>query len=676
MTNPLLAPWTAPFGLPPFAEIKPEHFEPAFDAAMTRHMAEIEAIAAEPAAPTFANTIEALEGSGRDLSRVAMVFFNLASSHTNDAIQKIEREIAPRLARHQSGIYMNASLFARVDDLFARRKSLGLTAEQDRVLELYHDSFVRAGARLTGAERERMQEIMQRLATLGAGFSQNVLADENAYELALGEDDLDGLPDFLLEAAKEAARDRGKEGYVITLNRSLIAPFLQFSDRRELREAAFRGWIGRGETGGETDNRGVISETVALRAERARLLGFDSFADYKLATQMAKTPDAVRELLLEVWTPARTRALEERDQLQDLIAREGGNFDLAPWDWRYYAEKLRKELHDLDEAELKPYLQLEKMIEAAFDVASRLFGLSFTPLEGVALHHPDARAWEVRQGGRHMGVFIGDYFARPSKRGGAWMSGFRDQENFAGEVRPIVMNNCNFAKGAGATLLTFDDARTLFHEFGHALHGLLTDVRYPYVSGTSVARDFVELPSQLYEHWLATPEVLGKYAVHYRTGEPMPKALVKRLLAAETYGQGFATVEYVSSALVDLEMHLLADAEEFDPTEFEGEVLSRIGMPAEIVMRHRSPHFQHVFAGDGYSAGYYSYMWSEVMDADAFDAFAEAGDPFDVATAARLAEHVYAAGGRQDPAEAYMAFRGRMPEVGPLLKGRGLAAAS
>ncbi|MEM7545686.1 MAG: M3 family metallopeptidase [Pseudomonadota bacterium] len=677
MTNPLLSDWTTPFGIPPFAEIDIADFKPAFEAALTEDRADIDAIAGNASAPDFENTIAALERSGKALTKVASVFFNQAGVNSSDGMREIEQWAAPVLSAHSTETVMNAKLFARIDALHGARATLNLTAEQDRVLDLTHKSFVRSGANLTGDDRARMKDVMGRLATLGATFSQNVLKDEADWFMALdGADALAGLPDFLIAAAAEAAKERGQDGHVITLSRSLIAPFLQFSTNRDLRERAWRAWTARGEMRRETNNHDLITETVALRAERARMLGFPNFASFKLNDQMAKTPDRVRDLLMAVWTPAREKALAERDAMQALAAAEGTNIRIEPWDWRFYAEKQRKAEHDLDEAELKPYLRLDAMIEAAFDCASRLFGLSFKELPDAPRPHPDARVWEVTRDGNHIAVFIGDYFARASKRSGAWMSAYRGQQNLDEAVRPIISNVMNFAKGSGVTLLTFDDARTLFHEFGHALHGMLSDVTYPSIAGTSVARDFVELPSQLYEHWLSEPDVLARFARHYKTGEPMPEPLIKRLLAAENFGQGFASVEYTASALVDLEMHLIEDATGFDPATFEIRTLDAIGMPKEIVMRHRTPHFAHVFSGDGYSAGYYSYMWSEVMDADAFDAFTDAGDPFDAATAERLSTAIYSAGGRQDPEEAYKAFRGRLPEVTALLRQRGLDTAA
>lgn len=679
--NPLLAKWTTPFEIPPFDRVEMVHFSEGFYAAMASHRAEIDAIADNVEAPTFENTIGALEIAGDDLSKVASTFFNLSGSNTNDELQKIEREMAPKLSRHSSATTMNAKLFKRIEVLFEQIQTLNLDAEQSRVLTKYYESFVRAGAALSGDSRERMAEISARLSELGTQFSQNVLADEKAFQLVLDEgSDLAGLPDFLVSAASAAAAERGHtRKHVITLSRSLIEPFLQFSSRRDLREAAFNAWIARGKNGDENDNRAIITETLTLRDERAKLLGFDGFAHFKLDNQMAKTPDAVRELLENVWTPAKARAEREALALSDLARDQGDNAEIAPWDWRFYSEKLRMRDHALDESEIKPYFQLENMIEAAFAAANRLFGVWFREVTDLKLYHPDVRAWEVKDAaGHHVGLFLGDYFARPSKRSGAWMSAFRSQEKLSGDIRPIIVNVMNFAKAptGEASLLTFDDAHTLFHEFGHALHGLLSDVTYPLLSGTSVARDFVELPSQLFEHWLTTPEILTKYAIHAHTGNPLPKDLMQRLLAASTFNQGFATVEYVSSALVDLEMHLNAPEAAKDPLAFQANTLAKIGMPDQITMRHASPHFMHVFSGDGYSSGYYSYLWSEVMDADAFVAFEETGDPFNPDLAQKLKKNIYSAGNSADPAELYTRFRGRMPAIDALLEKRGLQGAS
>jgi peptidyl-dipeptidase Dcp len=676
-SNPILAVWSTPFEVPPFAEIAPEAFRAAFAQAFAAHLTEIEAVTADLQPPSFDNTIAALERSGRALIRVSSLFHALTGAHSNDTLLAIEREISPQLAAHWNKIRLNDALFARIDTLWRERAELALSPEQARVLERYHTTFRRAGAGLDAAAKARLAEIAERLAALGTGFSQNVLKDEQSYVLELEtEDDLAGLPDFLRHAAQAEAAARGLTGkHAITLSRSSVEPFLQSSRRRDLREKAFRAWIARGDTGGETDNKALIAEMVALRTERARLLGYTTFADYRLDDAMAKSPSAVRELLEKVWRRARERALADRDALQELIRNEGGNFKLAPWDWRYYAEKLRKVRCDLDDAELKPYLALDNMISAAFATAHRLFGLNFQERKDVPVWHPDVRTFEVTDaGGRHMGIFFGDYFARSSKRSGAWMTTLRPQQKLDGDQRPLVINVMNFAKASPGEppLLSLDDARTLFHEFGHALHALLSDVTYPMISGTSVLTDFVELPSQLYEHWLEQPEILREFARHYRTGAPMPDAMIGKLAAARTFNQSFATVEYVASALVDLDLHLLERIDNLDVNSFERASLARIGMPEEIVMRHRPPHFAHIFSGGGYASAYYSYMWSEVLDADAFQAFREAGNVFDKATAQKLRTHIYAAGGTRDPAEAYTAFRGRLPSPDALLRKRGL----
>jgi peptidyl-dipeptidase Dcp len=679
--NPLLAEWSGPFGVAAFGRIKPEHFRPAFARAFAAHAAEVAAIAGNADAPTFANTIDALESSGEALTRAVDVFDLLAGAHTNDAILAVERELAPFKAKHWDRILMDEALFGRIDTLYRTRERLALSAEQRRVLERYHLKFTRAGAALDATAKARLADINERLATLGTTFSQNVLSDEQSYMLLLdGEDDLAGLPDFVRAAARAAAEERGLAGkHAVTTSRSSVEPFLQFSARRDLREKIFRAWIARGDGGGANDNKAIIAEMVALRAERARLLGYATFAHYRLDDTMAKTPQAVRALLERVWAPGRRRALADRDDLQALVQAEGKNFALAPWDWRYYAEKLRKARCDIDEAAIKPYLQLERIIEAAFYAANRLFGLTFERRDDVPVWHDDVRVWEVRDAaGRHRGLFFGDYFARTSKHSGAWMTTLRDQEKLRGDIHPLVVNVMNFSKaGKGdPTLLSFDDAKTLFHEFGHALHALLSDVTYPMIAGTSVLLDWSELPSQLFEHWLERPEILRRFALHYRTGEPMPEDLLRRLVAARTFNQGQTTVEYVASALIDLDLHLkptTGGAEAFDIDGFEQATLARIGMPAEIVMRHRPTHFQHVFAGAGYASAYYSYLWSEVLDADAFAAFEETGDVFDAGIANKLHDHVYAAGGARDPAELYTAFRGRLPTPEGLLKRRGLS---
>lgn len=668
MTNPLLAPWTAPFGLPPFAEISDGDFGPAFDAGLAEARAAIAAIADQAEAATYANTIAALELAEGTLDRVSGVFYNLAGADSTEAREALMRELAPKMSAFASEITNNKRLFARIEDLWARRDGLGLEAEQMRVLTLYRRMFVRSGAELEGAAAERLTEVKARLAVLGTQFSQNLLADEREWFMVLAEEDLEGLPGFVVDAARAAGRERGQNGPVVTLSRSLIVPFLQFSPRRELRRVAYEAWVARGANGGATDNRGIAAEILSLREERAKLLGYGSFAAFKLEPEMAKTPEAVRDLLMRVWEPAKRKALADAAVLERMLRADGIAGPLEPWDWRYYSEKRRMAEHDLDEAALKPYLGLEAMLGAMFGCAGRLFGLEFREISGP-FYHPDVRGWEVTRAGNHVAVFLGDYFARASKRSGAWCSAMRSQRKLGGDQRPIVVNVCNFAKGE-PSLLSWDDARTLFHEFGHALHQMLSDVTHGFISGTSVARDFVELPSQLYEHWLEVPAVLEEYARHWQTGEPMPADMRARLLAAGTYDQGFATVEFVASALVDLAFH--EGAAPADPMAAQAEVLDGLGMPHAIRMRHATPHFAHVFSGDGYSSGYYSYMWSEVMDADAFAAFEEAGDPFHPETAALLEKHILSAGGSEEAEVLYTRFRGRMPGVEALLKGRGL----
>jgi peptidyl-dipeptidase Dcp len=674
--NPLLKAWQTPFETPPFAEIEPEHFLPAFEQAFADHAAEIVAIEHDPATPDFANTITALERSGKLLSRVAGVFYDLVGAHSNPALLEIDKEVSLRMARHWNPIMMNAVLFGRIAMLHDQRASLALTGEEARLLERTYTRFHRAGAGLDEAAKERMAEINERLAQLGTTFSHHLLGDEQDWFMELDEADFDGLPDSFVAAAKAAASERGMAGKaIVTLSRSSVEPFLKSSARRELREKVYKAFTARGDNGNPNDNNEAILEILRLREESAKLLGFATFAAYRLEDSMAKTPEAVRSLLERVWKPARARAMRDRDDLQALVTEEGGNFALAPWDWRYYAEKLRQRRANFDDAAIKPYLSLDHMIEAAFDCATRLFGVTFSERKDVPVWHPDVRVWEVKDSaGRHKALFYGDYFARPSKRSGAWMTSLRDQQKLDGAVAPLVINVCNFSKGADGepSLLSPDDARTLFHEFGHGLHGMLSEVTYPSLSGTSVFTDFVELPSQLYEHWQEQPEVLRQFARHYQTGEPLPDDLLKRFLAARKFNQGFATVEFVSSALIDLEFHTQPASAISDVRAFERQELEKIGMPAEISLRHRPTQFGHIFSGDHYASGYYSYMWSEVMDADAFGAFEEAGDIFDPATAKRLHDDIYSSGGSRDPEEAYIAFRGREPEPDALLRRRGL----
>ncbi len=681
MTNPLLAPWNGPFGLPPFEEVRAEHFAPALEEAMRQHLADIEAIAKRTAPPTFENTIAALDCSGRLFGRICALFWNLTSSETSPALQAVERDMAPILAAHDSLVYNHAALFVRVDALFAAREGLGLSDEQRRSLERFHLDFVRAGAKLARAEQARHAEVMQRLAELTTRFGQNVLADESAFQLLLeSEADLAGLPPFVRAAASQAALERGLEGAaVITLSRSHIAPFLTFSERRDLREAAWRALTSRGEHPGASDNRGVAGEILALRLEQACLHGYASYADFALSDTMAQSQAAVTTLLERVWGPAKARLEAERVALTALALSRGEAAVIEPWDWRFYAEKVRQIRFDLDEAEIKPYFPLERMIEAAFDCASRLFGLAFVERPEIRVYHADVRVYEVRDAAaRTIGVFLHDNFARPSKRSGAWMSSYRRQSRNGGEgagpILPIIVNNNNFAKAAkGApTLLSFDDARTLFHEFGHGLHGLLSNVTYERLSGTSVLRDFVELPSQIFEHWILQPEVLKRHARHHETDAPIPDALIARLHEARHFNQGFETVRYAASALVDMAAHARTESTPIDVVAFEREQWQRLGLPPGVGVNHRLTHFQHLFSGSSYAAGYYVYLWAEVLDADGFEAFVEAGNPFDPEVARRLARFIYSSGNSIEPGAAYRAFRGRGPTPEPMLRQRGL----
>ena len=675
--NPLLEPWDAPYGLPPFAVVRPEHFPPAFDLALREHRAEIDAIGSSAAKPTFDNTIASLDRAGRLLARIQGLFHNLTSSETSAPLQAVEVEMAPRLSAHQCATFMNRALYARIDALHAQREQLALDAEQKRVLERFHADFLRAGARLGASEQQRHAAIMGRLAELTTRFSQNVLADEAAYRLVLVEEgELAGLPDFVRAAARHAGAERGVDACVVTLARSHIVPFLTFSERRDLREAAYRAWTTRGEHDGPYDNRQIAREILALRNETARLLGHANYADHALDDSMARRRSNVMDLLEQVWKPARARAIVEREALEALALSRDESAPIEPWDWRYYAEKVRRIRYELDEAQLKPYFPLDRMVAAAFDCAQRLFGLVFVEQPQVRTYHPDVKTYEVRGAdGALVGLFLHDNYARPTKRSGAWMSAYREQSRNGGEpVVPIIVNNNNFAKAAPGepTLLSFDDARTLFHEFGHGLHGLLSNVTYERVAGTSVLRDFVELPSQLFEHWLSEPEVLKRHARHVVTGEPIPDALIERLHAARCFNQGYETVRYVAAALVDMAAHSLSRVDDLDIVAFEAAELERLDMPRGIGINHRLPHFQHLFSGSGYAAGYYVYLWAEVLEADGYEAFVEAGNPFDAEVAGRLRRYIYSSGDALEPTAAYRAFRGRSPRIEPMLRQRGL----
>jgi len=676
--NPLLENWATPYALPPFALVRAEHFLSAFAAALAEHRSEIEALAAATDAPTFSNTLVTFDRSGRLFARVRELFFNLAAAETSPALQKVELEIAPKLAVHNSAIYMNAALFARINAIHSQADALGLSLEQRRLLDRVHLDFVRAGANLADAAKSRYAQVVARLAELTTQFSQNVLADEASYQLLLtNEADLAGLPAFLRNAAKEAAEARGiKDAHVITLSRSLLMPFLTFSERRDLREQALKAWLARGEHTGASDNRPIAVEILKLRLEQANLHGYTTFADYALVDRMAGKPLAVQNLLDKVWEPAKQRALAELDAIKATALATGNTHAIEQWDWRFYAEKVRQTRYQLDDAETKPYFELNAMIGAMFDCAGKLFGLSFEEKMGVPMYHPDVRTFEVKDAsGALVGIFLSDNFARASKSGGAWMSAYRWQSRMTGsDVIPIIANHNNFAKAPAGepTLLSLDDVRTLFHEFGHGLHGLLSNVTFERLSGTNVLQDYVELPSQLFEHWALESVVLDKHAKHYKTGLPIPAVLRERIEAARLFNKGYETVQYTSSALVDMAVHALTHHDEFDLVAFEKAELARLGMPAAIPMNHRLTHFRHLFAGDSYAAGYYVYMWAEVLDADAFDAFVEAGDPFDATTAERLHRHVYSAGNTIEPRDGYAAFRGRAAKVEPMLRKKGL----
>jgi peptidyl-dipeptidase Dcp len=677
VANPFTAAWTTPFQAPPFDKIQAAHFRPAFDSALAAHKAEIEAIANRTDRATFDNTILAMERAGADLGRVQRVFFNMTSANTSDDIQAIQRDMAPILARHGNEISLNPKLFARVKAVHDRRARLN--PEQRRLVERMYVGFVRAGAALEGADRERFAAINERLSTLSTAFSQNQLADTRAWTLTLMRpEDFAGLPEATAAAARSEAQRRGLPAGqgLITLQRPSVEPFLTFSTRRDLREKAFIAWAERGNNNNANDNKDEVAEIVALRAERAALLGYPSHAHFMLAERMAETPQRARDLLDRVWAPARQQVLSERDALEKMMNAEGVAGDLKAWDYRHYAEKLRQKNFAIDESEISQYLTLDNMIDAQFYIANRLFGLTFTERTDIPVYEPSVRVWEVKDAkGKHVGLFYGDFYGRANKQSGAWMSSYRIQDNIDGFTTPQVVNVLNYNKPAPgkATLLSYDDAETLFHEFGHALHGLMSRVTYPTLAGTATPTDFVEFPAQIYEHYLAEPEILSKFAKHHESGAPMPAALIERLQKARRFGQGFATVEFVASAYVDLDFHALAkdQAKNIDVAAFEKASLEKIGMPEEIIMRHRTTHFGHIFSG-GYSAGYYAYLWSEILDADGFDALKETGDIFNPTVAQRLKTYVYSAGNLRPAALAYRSFRGRDPDVAPLMRNRGL----
>ncbi|MGD9628308.1 MAG: M3 family metallopeptidase [Pyrinomonadaceae bacterium] len=676
--NPLLAEWAGPYGgVPPFDKVRVSDLKPALETAMEEKLSEIEKIADSTSAPTFENTIEALERTGRTLDRVSTIYYLWGGNMASSDYQAVQREMAPRLAAFGDKITQNEALFKRIEAVYNSPAKKDLTAEQQRLVWNYYTNFVRSGARLDPAKKKRLGEMNQSLAGLFTRFGQNLLAEENGQWIVLKNDgDLAGLSTSLRDAAAAAAAAKRVEGVagIILNTRSSVDPFLTYSDRRDLRESVWRMFINRGDNGNEYDNNKIITEILKLRAERANLLGYETHAHWRLENAMAKTPERTLELMETVWPAAIARVKEEVADMQALADKERAGIKIEPWDYRYYMEKVRKAKYDLNQNEVKPYLQLDKIRDAMFFVAGEVFDFKFAPVAGVPVFHPDVTVWEVtrRSNGKHVGLWYFDPYARDGKRSGAWMTAYRNQERMDNEVTTIVSNNSNFIKGKEGEpiLISWDDATTMFHEFGHALHGLSSNVTYPSLSGTAVPRDYVEFPSQLLEHWLSTPEVLQKYAVHYQTGKPIPQELVDKIKKASTFNQGFATTEYLASALIDMKLHL-AGSQTIDPDKFERETLAALGMPKELVMRHRTPQFAHAFSSDGYSAGYYSYLWSDVITADSFGAFTEGKGPYDKAVGKRLVENIFSVGNTIDPAEAYRKFRGRDPKVEALMKKRG-----
>jgi peptidyl-dipeptidase Dcp len=675
--NPLLVEWAGPYGgVPPFDKVKIELFKPALEEAMAENLAEVDKIANDKSAPTFQNTIVAMETAGQSLDRVTTVYGVWGGTMASPEFQVVQREMAPKLAAFSDKITQNEALFKRIETIYNSPEKSKLTAEQQRLVWLYYTNFVRSGAKLGAKPKARLSEINQQLAGLFTKFSQNVLFEEGNQFVELKEADLAGLPQSIRDSAAAAAAGKKKEGWLIVNTRSSTDPFLTYSDRRDLREKVWRMFIMRGDNGDEHDNNATITQILQLRAERAKLLGYPTHAHWRVENSMAKTPERAMELMMAVWKPAVARVHQEVADMQALADKEGAKIKIEPWDYRYYMEKVRKAKYDLDQNEVKPYLQLDKLREAIHWVAGELFNFKFTPAN-VPVAHPDIKVWEVtdRTTGKHIGLWYFDPFAREGKRSGAWMNAYRSQERVNGEITTIVSNNSNFVKGKPGepVLISWDDATTMFHEFGHALHGLNSNVTYPSLSGTAVARDYVEFPSQLMEHWLPTPEVLQKFAVHYQTGKPIPQALVDKIKATTTFNQGFATVEYLAAAILDMKLHLLGD-KKVDARTFEKEALAELGMPKEIVLRHRLPQFMHVFSSDAYSAGYYSYLWSDVITADAFGAFTEGGGPYDKKVAERLRKNIFSVGNTIDPAIGYRNFRGRDPKVEALMKKRGFSS--
>jgi len=686
MKNPFYTSYETDFEVPPFSDIKDEHFLPAFEKGMKEHNLEIQSIIDNDNTPSFENVIVALERSGDLLNKVGAVFFNISQSNTNKNLENIERKISPRLTQHYDAISLNPKIFRKVKNLWDNIDHLNLNNEQKKLLEENYKQFVRNGSLLKGEDKKRYADINQNISELSVQFAQNLLAETNGFELILDEGDLSGLPQDVIdlagqeairraeEATKEENRKKYKEKYVFTPHRSSMYPFLTYSTRRDLREQLYKAYIMRGDNNNQNDNKKIVSKIASLRVERANLLGFKSHAHYSLDDKMAKTPEAVYELLYQLWDPALARAKNELQEMQDIVDREGHNFEVASWDWWHYSEKVRKEKYDLDEEEIKVYFSLDNAIKGIFTTANKLFGLTFHEIENIDLYHPDARIWEVKdKDGSHIGTYIGDYFTRPSKRGGAWMSTFKDQSNLDGRERPIVSNVCNFPPPSSGkpSLLSFEHVTTLFHEFGHGLHGLLTNVTYESLSGTSVTRDFVEFPSQVLEHWASEPELLKVYAKHYETGETIPEELINKMVEAGKFNQGFANAEYLAASFLDMDWHTLETSKIQDTVSFEKSSLEKIGLIDEIVSRYRTTYFQHIFSS-GYSAGYYSYIWAAVLDSDAFDAFKQSSDIFNPKLADNYRQFILEAGGTEDPMVLYEKFRGQKPTIDALLEDRGL----
>ena len=685
--NPFFQEWNTPYEVPPFLDIKDEHYMPAYEQGMKENLEEIDVIVNNPEAPTFANTIEELERTGQLLSKVGRVFSNLASSNTNPKLQELQRELSPMLSAHYDKISLNEGLFNRVDAIWQNRENLDLTKEQTKLLNDTRKGFVRSGALLSEDQKERISEINSKISGLSTSFGQNLLAETNGFELILEASDLEGLSDGVIAAAADAAsqkmdaaesdeeKDKYKDKYVFTPHRSSMYPFLTESTRRDLREKLYNSYVMRGDNNNDTDNKEIAAQIAKLRAERAQIMGYKTHAHFILDDNMLKTPEEVYDLLYKLWKPAVKRAKVEVADMQAVADSEGHDFKVAAWDWWHYSEKVRKEKYDLDESAIKPYLSLDNVLQGVFNTTNKLWGLNFTEIFDIDLYHPDARIWEVTdKDGSHLGIFIGDYFTRSNKRGGAWMSSFKGQSNLDGRERPIVVNVCNFPAPVGddPALLSFDNVVTLFHEFGHAMHGTLTDVKYGSMAGTSGPRDFIELPSQLLEHWASEPQVLKSFATHYETGEPIPDELIEKLLNASKFNQGFINTEYLAASLLDMDWHTIsADDELKDANKFESKSMKKVGLIGEIAPRYRTTYFAHIFSG-GYSSGYYSYVHAAVLDSDAFEAFKEAGDVFDPDLSSKLRSSIYSMGSTEEAMDLFVEFRGRKPVIEPLLKVRGL----